>query len=52
MHSLKEIQIKCNKKFIVNFDGSKPSSDGGLFIIKEFFHTLVATISYQTPAEW
>ena len=23
MHSLKEIQLKCNKQFIVDFDGGK-----------------------------
>lgn len=28
MHSLNEIQLKCNKKFIVNFDGGELSSDG------------------------
>lgn len=40
MHSLKEIQLKCNKQFIVDFDGGKLSSDGGLLLIKEFLHTL------------
>lgn len=37
MHTLKEIQL--NKQFIVNFDGGKLSSDGGLLMIKEFLHT-------------
>ena len=36
MHSLKDIQLKCNKQFIVNFDGGELSSDGGLLMIKEF----------------
>ena len=40
MHSLKEIQMKCNRKFTINFDGGELSSDGGLLIIKEFLHTL------------
>ncbi len=40
MHSLKEIQLKCNKQFIVDFDGGKLSSDGGLLLIREFLHTL------------
>ncbi len=39
MHSLKEIQLKCNKQFFVDFDGGKLSSDGGLLLIKEFLHT-------------
>lgn len=40
MHSLKEIQLKCNKQFIINFDGGELSSDGGLLMIKEFLHAL------------
>ena len=40
MYSLKEIQLKCNKQFIVNFDGGELSSDGGLLLIKEFLHAL------------
>ena len=40
MHSIKEIQLKCNKQFIVNFDGGELSSDGGLLMIKEFLHAL------------
>ena len=40
MHSLKDIRLKCNKQFIVNFDGGELSSDGGLLMIKEFLHTL------------
>ena len=40
MHSLKDIQLKCNKQFIVNFDGGELSSDGGLLMIKEFLCTL------------
>lgn len=40
MYSLKEIQLKCNKQFIINFDGGELSSDGGLLLIKEFLHTL------------
>ena len=40
MHSLKDIQLKCNKQFIVNFDGGELSSDGGLLMLKEFLSTL------------
>ena len=40
MHSLNEIQLKCNKQFIVNFDGGELSSDGGLLMIREFLHSL------------
>ena len=40
LHSIKEIQIKCNKQFVVNFDGDELSSDGGLLMIKEFLHAL------------
>lgn len=40
MHSLKEIQLKCNKKLFINFDGGELSSDGGLLMIREFLHTL------------
>lgn len=40
MYSLKEIRLKCNKQFIVNFDGWELSSDGGLLLIKEFLHAL------------
>ena len=40
MYSLKEIQLKCNKQFILNFDGGELSSDGGLLMLKEFLHAL------------
>ena len=40
MHSLKDIQLKCNKQFIVNFDGGELSSDGGILMLKEFLSTL------------
>lgn len=40
MHSLKEIQLKCNKQIFINFDGGELSSDGGLLMIKEFLYTL------------
>lgn len=40
MHSLKDIQLKCNKQFIVNFDGGELSSDGGLLMLKEFLYIL------------
>ena len=40
MHSLKDIQLKCNKQFIVNFDGGELSSDGGLLMLKEFLCSL------------
>ena len=40
MHSLKDIQLKCNKQFIVNFDGGELSSDGGLLMMNEFLHVL------------
>lgn len=40
MHSLKDIQFKCNKQFIVNFDGGERSSDRGLLMIKEFLPVL------------
>lgn len=41
MNSLMDVYFKCNKRFIVNFDGNEFSSDGGLFLIKEFFMFLV-----------
>lgn len=34
MHSLKEIQLKYNKQFFVDFDGGKLSSDGGLLLYR------------------
>lgn len=40
MHSLKDIQLKCNRQFRLNFDGGELSSDGGLLLIKEFLHAL------------
>ena len=40
MHSLKDIQLKCNKQFIVNFDGGELSTDGGLLMMNEFLHIL------------
>ena len=40
MHSLKDIQLKCNKQFIVNFDGGELSSNGGLLMLKESLHVL------------
>ncbi len=40
MHSVNEIQMKCNKQFIINFDGGALSSDGGLLMMKEFLHIL------------
>ena len=40
MHSLKDIQLKCNRQFIVNFDGGDLSSDGELLMIKEFLCSL------------
>ena len=42
MHSLKEIQLLCNKQFKLNFNfnGGKLSSDGGLLMLKEFISAL------------
>ena len=40
MHSLKEIQLLCNKQFKLNFKGGELSSDGGLLMIKEFLVAL------------
>ena len=40
MHSLKEIQLLCNKQFKLNFNGGELSSDGGLLMIKEFLSAL------------
>lgn len=40
MHSLKEIQLLCNKQFKLNFNGGELSSDGGLLMIKEFISAL------------
>ena len=32
--------LKSNKNFRVNFDGGNLSSDGGLLLLKEFYHKL------------
>ena len=32
------IALESNKKFRVNFDGGNLSSDGGLLLLKEFYH--------------
>ena len=40
MHSLKEIQLLCNKQFKLSFNGGELSSDGGLLMIKEFLSAL------------
>ncbi|SDB68981.1 hypothetical protein SAMN02910263_04336, partial [Butyrivibrio sp. INlla16] len=40
MHSLKEIQLLCNKQFKLSFSGGELSSDGGLLMIKEFISAL------------
>ena len=40
MHSLREIQLLCNKQFKLNFNGGELSSDGGLLMIKEFLSVL------------
>ena len=32
--------LESNKKFRVNFDGGNLSSDGGLLLLKEFYHKL------------
>lgn len=34
------IALESNKKFRVNFDGGNFSSDGGLLLLKEFYHKL------------
>ena len=34
------IALESNKKFRVNFDGGNLSSDGGLLLLKEFYHKL------------
>jgi len=40
MNSLHEIQLFCNKKFKLNFNGGELSSDGGLLMIKEFLSAI------------
>ncbi|MBQ7266279.1 MAG: transposase [Firmicutes bacterium] len=40
MNSINEIQLFCNKKFKLNFNGGELSSDGGLLMIKEFLSAL------------
>ena len=32
--------LESNKNFRVNFDGGNLSSDGGLLLLKEFYHGL------------
>ena len=32
--------LECNKNFRISFDGGDLSSDGGLLLLKEFFHKL------------
>ena len=32
--------LESNKNFRVNFDGGNLSSDGGLLLLKEFYHKL------------
>ena len=32
--------LESNKNFCVNFDGGNLSSDGGLLLLKEFYHKL------------
>lgn len=42
MHSLKDIQLKCNKKFLLNLGGGELFSDGGLLLIMDFLHALAS----------
>lgn len=52
MYSLNKIQLKCNKQFIVSFDGGGLSSVGELLMIREFLHSLgiekIRKNSYKT----
>jgi hypothetical protein len=34
------IALECNKNFRISFDGGDLSSDGGLLLLKEFYHKL------------
>ena len=40
MAIINEMSLECNKKFRVNFEGGKLSSDGGMLLMKEFYHKL------------
>ena len=40
MAIISETVLESNKKFRVNFDGGNLSSDGGLLLLKEFYHKL------------
>ena len=40
MAIINEMSLECNKKIRVNFEGGKLSSDGGMLLMKEFYHKL------------
>ena len=40
MSSINGTALECNKNFRVSFDGGNLSSDGGLLLLKDFFHKL------------
>ena len=40
MAIISETVLESNKKIRVNFDGGNLSSDGGLLLLKEFYHKL------------
>lgn len=40
MAIVKGTALECNKNFRISFDGGDLSSDGGLLLLKEFFHKL------------
>ena len=40
MNSLSDIKLECNNKIRLNFKGGELSSDGGLFLLQEFYHKI------------
>ena len=40
MFSIPALTMNSNKNYKINFDGGQLSSDGGLLLIKEFFHKI------------
>ena len=40
MTIVNETALECNKNFRVNFNGGNLSSDGGLLLLKEFYHKM------------
>ena len=41
--------LESNRKFRVNFDGGNLSSDGGLLLLKEFYHKLGVNSMLRIP---